>query len=225
MLKKMPIKIGIGILLVLCFTVGASVLTDQFLTRCVACKKFGVLEKHRRSCPARHVYYECQPEQVHHHTECSLWQTPLSAEQEALAREIEKERAALERQNWTLLISAVAVLILGILTIGVITLRSIRIDPSAGTKQKRWGLLKAAGVGTLLGALISLMTIEIAFPNRGLWSALRDRCSACGKWNAERLHRSTFGPERRVHYTCQPEERARLFIQPLDQQTPPTDDR
>lgn len=91
------------------------------------------------------------------------------------------------------------------------------VGKQLGTKErgKRFSRLKKYSLSIILG---SLLGFTIGFTVSGFWSALINRCTACGAFGAEEGHRRDFYQERGSYYICQPEQRTSFFI-------PQTDDR
>ena len=79
---KMKVQIAMVLLMSLVLSVGAGIMVDRFLSmylsRCVECKKSGVQEDHRRMCPAGHIYYSCNLNQVKQHLYCNPGEAPLN---------------------------------------------------------------------------------------------------------------------------------------------------
>ena len=87
----------------------------------------------------------------------------------------------------------------------------------AQQRREFFFLLKMCGIGTLFGGLAGL-TIS------GFWSGILNRCSACGRYDAEKAHRR-FGPNDTVYYNCPgtqvkqfsvPKPQRNTFVSPLD---------
>ena len=77
--------------------------------------------------------------------------------------------------------------------------------------------LRMWGICALFGVLSGL-TIS------GFWSGILNRCSACGKYDAEKIHRR-LGPNDTIYYTCPgtqvkqfsvPKPQRNTFVSPLD---------
>ena len=104
---------------------------------------------------------------------------------------------------------------------------STRTSNVANLRRERHFRRRCYIASILFAVLVSTLTSSALWSSNGLWVRMRSACSACGSLGAEKAHRLILGPGGPAYYTCQPEQRATLFILPPEQSTLEslTDDR